>query len=176
MSCGILGARFRVFRWDGTRFEPPLTRMNTPDLLDALEYPSRSSFVAASTRSVAPEHAHIFRRAVDSCHLVGGFSLKPPRNSRSSESTPVVFVVEASSDEEADTLHRRIWNQNITPFVLVRTPEHLRLYSGFEYAPAINEQNFQKGLLKGLIRFDEVLTRLADFRASAIEDGSLWRN
>ena len=176
MPCGILGARFRVFRWDGTRFEPPLTRMNTPDLLDALEYPSRSSFVAASTRSVAPEHAHIFRRAVDSCHLVGGFSLKPPRDSRSSESTPVVFVVEASSDEEADTLHRRIWNQNITPFVLVRTPEHLRLYSGFEYAPAINEQNFQKGLLKGLIRFDEVLTRLADFRASAIEDGSLWRN
>ena len=150
--------------------------MNTTDLLHALEYPRSSSFLAASSISAAPEHAHIFRRAVDSCHLVGGFSLKPPLKSRSHERTPVVFVVEASSDEEADTFHRRIWNQNITPFLLVRTPEHLRLYAGFEYAPAINEQNSQKGLLNGLIRFDEVLTSLADFRASAIEDGSLWRN
>ena len=150
--------------------------MNTTDLLDALEYPSRSRFVAESTRSAAPEHAHTFRRAVSSCHLVGGFSLKPPQESRSPDSTPVVFVAEACSDEEADTIHRRIWNQNITPFLLVRTPEHLRLYSGFEYAPAINGQNPQKGLINGLIRFDDVLTRLADFRVSAIEDGSLWRN
>ena len=149
--------------------------MTTTELLDALAYSHRTSFVADSTRSVAPEHAHIFRRAVSSCHLVGGFSLKPPRESRSTDSTPIVFVAEADSDAAADAVHRRVWNQNITPFLLVKTPEHLRLYSGFEYAPSIRPQEPQKGLLNGLIRFDEVLTRLADFRVSAIEDGSLWR-
>jgi hypothetical protein len=149
--------------------------MNTTDLLDALEYSTSPRFVAASEIRATPDHAHIFRRAINSCRLVGSFSLKPSKEGRTTESTPVVFVAEASSDREADDIHRRIWNQNIAPFLLVQTGEHVRLYSGFEYAPA-QDNGTQGGLLKGLVRFDQVLTQLADFRASAIEDGSLWRN
>lgn len=150
--------------------------MTTSDLLEALGYPDSAGFASAAEVGAAPEHAHIFRRAIHTCRLVGTFSLTPSRQKKTLERTPVVVVAEASSDTEADEIHRRVWNQNVTPFLLVQTPEHVRLYSGFEYAPrSKNGAANQAGLLDGLIEFEDVLRKLSDFRASAIEDGQLWR-
>ncbi len=44
---------------------------------------------------------------------------------------PAVCVAEAPTTLDAQKLHRRIWNLGNVPFLLVRLPSEIRVYSGF---------------------------------------------
>ena len=56
-----------------------------------------------------------------------------------------------------------VWNQDIVPFLLVRTPAGLRLYSGFKCNDT--DSGEREGILEPLIQFNEIADRLAEFRA-----------
>jgi len=86
---------------------------------------------------------------------------------------PVVYVCRAESEEDARAIHRRVWNQNVVPFLIVHTDTKVRLYSGFDYATEPRARR-EVGLLReGALR--EVANVLAAFNARAIDDGSVWQ-
>ncbi len=150
--------------------------METQELLEALGYDDRSpSFLTPHRFSESPEHAHVFRRA-EKFGLRGVYLLRRDPASGASASTPIVYVAEAGTPEEADAVHRKVWNQDVVPFLLVKLPTSLRVYAGFTYQTADDSTTLaQQGVLEAAIQLNEVSAKLAEFRAQAIDDGALWR-
>lgn len=153
--------------------------MQTGELLETLGFNDSPHFLRGGALNDAPGYSHIFRRArgEENCRLAGVYTLKETGRSGAEEGVPLVYVCDARSDEQADLIHRRVWNQNVVPFLIVRTPHRIRLYSGFRYgdSDAQEANSPETGVLDGLIKFNEVASKLRAFHADAIDDGTLWR-
>lgn len=146
--------------------------MQTDELIQSLGYADSPRFLREEGVGQVPQHAQLFRRAFRDCGVRGVYLLRD----ESELAAPAVYVAEAGSASAADEIHRKVWNQNVVPFVLVRTPHDVRLYSGFHYRPAGGATPAsQRGLLESAIAFRDVLDRLKDLRATAIDDGTVWR-
>ena len=151
--------------------------MKTSELLVELGYAESSNFLGAAKFGEALEHAHIFRRAAEDFRLHGVYLLRQDSRQGQNVSTPVIYVAEAKTREEADEIHRKVWNQNVVPFLLVRTPDGVWLYSGFRYdwkTPPRSQQQEQQGILEAAIAFNDVTKKLSNFYAQAIDNGTLW--
>jgi hypothetical protein len=151
--------------------------MDIGGLIDTLGYKDSTNFLSIDRLDHATEHAHIFRRAVRTCRLHGVYVLHEHDQASHHTSTPIVYVASAESKHDADLIHKRVWNQNVVPFLLVRTPECVRLYSGFWYQRASRDRysdDEQRGVLEAAVRFSEVATRLRSFHARSIDNGTLW--
>jgi hypothetical protein len=153
--------------------------MRGSQLIEALGYGASASFASARKLDDVSQHSHVFRRAVHACKLHGGqfmgvYQLRGA-DSTDAPATPVVYTAEAPSFAAADEIHRKVWNQNAVPFLLVRIPDGVRLYSGFRYEPASGPRDQQQGVLEVCVAFDDVLSKLSEFHARSIDDGSLWR-
>jgi len=149
--------------------------MDLPSLIETLGYQTSGNFLRRGTIAFdrAPDIGHIFRTAAlrKTCRLEGVYTLRPFDNKGSP--VPVVYVCEADHLATADEVHRLVWNQDIVPFLLVRTPAGLRLYSGFTCNDT--DAGDHEGVLEPLIQFNEIADKLAEFQASAIDSGDLWR-
>src|ERR1017187_5719048 len=149
--------------------------MHLLDLIDTLGYRTSGNYFQRGTAAFErlPDIGHILRTAARqrACRLEGVYALRPFNDDGSP--VPVVYVCEAENIVAADEIHRLVWNQDIVPFLLVRTPAGLRLYSGFK----CNDTNDgeREGVLEPLIEFNEIADRLAEFHANAIDSGELWR-
>lgn len=150
--------------------------METTDLIEELGYSASPHFLPFEKFGEVPEHAQVFRKAFTHSSVQGVYLLRDDSRPKSSSTpTPVVYVAQAETETEAAAIHKRVWNQNIVPFLIVRTPKGIRLYSGFSYDENLRPAGEREGVLAELIQFHEVSVRLAAFRASAIDDGQLWR-
>jgi hypothetical protein len=149
--------------------------MHLPNLIDTLGYRTSGSFFQRGTAAFErmPDFGHILRTAARqrACRLEGVYALRPFKDEGSP--VPVVYVCEAENIAAADEIHRLVWNQDIVPFLLVRMPAGLRLYSGFKCND--EDDGGHGGLLEPLIQFNEIAGRLAEFHAMAIDSGELWR-
>ena len=149
--------------------------MHLPELLDALGYSTSGNFLRRGTAAFdrAPDIGHILRTAARrrACRLEGVYALRPFNDEGSP--VPVVYVCEADDMAAADEIHTLVWNQDIVPFLLVRTPAGLRLYSGFKCNDA--DTGEREGILEPLIQFNEIADKLAEFHSRAIDSGELWR-
>jgi hypothetical protein len=150
--------------------------MDTQELFGHLGYDERSeSFLTPRRFAEVPEHTHVFQRA-ERFGLKGVYLLRRDPASGATASTPAVYVVEAPTEQEADEVHRKVWNQDIVPFVLVKLPRSLRLYAGFSYQKSNDTASQEhRGVLQAAIAFNEISSKLAAFRAQAIDNGTLWR-
>src|ERR1035441_862410 len=149
--------------------------MQLPELLNALGYSTSGNFLQRGTAAFdrAPDIGHILRTAARrrACRLEGVYALRPFNDEGSP--VPVVYVCEADDMAAADEIHTLVWNQDIVPFLLIRTPTGLRLYSGFKCSDTDGGE--REGILEPLIQFNEIADRLAEFCAEAIDSGALWR-
>ncbi len=148
--------------------------MDTSGLIDALEYKESPHFLVPDQFDEIAEHSHLFERASRRCSVRGVYLLRDESRPGLS-SSPVLYVAQADSEKEADRIHRLVWNQNVVPFLLVRTPRGVRLYSGFAYGSEPSAKGEREGVLEGMVAFEEIAVHLAAFRASAIDDGTLFR-
>lgn len=148
--------------------------MHLQSLLDELGYSASGNFFRRGTAAFerAPDIGHILRSAArrKACRLEGVYTLRPFDGGGST--VPVVYVCDADSTAAADEVHRLVWNQDIVPFLLVRTPTGLRLYSGFKCQDT--NAGGREGILDPLIQFNDIAEKLAEFRAEAIDSGELW--
>src|SRR3989442_6628274 len=82
------------------------------------------------------ESVHRFRLAKESkkekFRVKGFYVFRTDRNAQLA-AKPAVCVAEAPSPADAQRLHRRIWNLGDVPFLIVRLPDQIRVYSGFAY-------------------------------------------
>lgn len=147
--------------------------MQTEALIQNLGYADSPRFVRQDGLGHVPQYAHVFRRAFRDCGVRGVYLLRDDSEERAA---PALYVAEAESASMADQIHRKVWNQNVVPFLLVRTPADVRLYSGFHYRAADGSTPpEQRGVLEVSVAFSDVLERLKDLRAIAIDDGTVWR-
>lgn len=141
------------------------------ELLDKLGFTDSPFYLRKGTRSfaTAANVGHILRAATKpECGLVGAYILSDIDDTGSAP-TPVVYVCKANTEADADEVHRLVWNQDITPFVIVYTPKGIKFYSGFEYSHGGN------GHLTPLLAFNEASKTVKKFHASEINSGRFWK-
>ena len=83
---------------------------------------------------------------------------------------PVVFVVQVNSETDARRVHRFVWNQNQSPFLIVESPSTIRIYPGFAF-----DRDHDVPLFPAVLKSAaNALESLAAFRAESIDNGTLW--
>jgi hypothetical protein len=87
----------------------------------------------------------------------------------------VLYFCQANTEAEAQSIHKRVWNQGIVPSILVQPPVYLRLYSGFRYKHVSPSETETEGILQASIAFNDVANQLAAFQAHAIDNGTRWQ-
>lgn len=124
----------------------------------------------------APGYGHIFRRgesktdAASSWRVEGVYCLRDS-NSQPERIVPIVYVCRADDAAAATDLHKLVWNQDVVPYVLVHTPQGIRIYSGFRYG---NEaQPGANGVLRALIDFNQCDDIVSLFHSRSIDSGRL---
>ena len=80
----------------------------------------------------------------------------------------------ANTEQEAREIHRKVWNQNAVPFLLVISTGWVRLYPGFQYERDVNEDPLA-GALRVLHDFHDVTSPFGPIHASEIDNGGIWR-
>lgn len=117
------------------------------------------------------DYGHLFRRATrDPCRLQGVYTLRQSETS----AIPVVYVCDTASETEAREVHRLVWNQDTVPFLIVNSPESVRVYPGFcrqrESAPIRAIETVERSFAEADIE------RIAEtLGASAVDAGDTWR-
>ena len=144
------------------------------DAAQVLGYTNSPNFLTAEEHFPhTQELGYVFRKAETECGLQGVYVLRS--KAANASPIPIVYVCQAATEAEAGLIHKHVWNQGTVPFVLVQTPAYLRLYSGFLYRAPSAAGTENAGILKAAVDFNEVIDQLAEFQASAIDDGTLWK-
>ena len=148
--------------------------MELNDILNALQYSNSPNFLTGLALESDRDFGHIFRKAQAECKLQGVYGLNGSLYDRSLGNVPVVYVCEADSETEAREIHRKVWNQNAVPFLLVVSRGWIRLYPGFRYDRDVSSDRMQ-GALKILEDFNQIAIQLKSLRAESVDSGLVWR-
>lgn len=146
----------------------------TDEVLAALGYAGSRSCLRGRELAHAQSYGHIFRRARTHAGLDAVYCLRPfETTERASRSgiIPVTYVCGAGSIEEADDIHRLVWNQNVVPLLVVLTPTGVRLYTGFEH-PSTARGDRSSLLVESAL--SDATRRLEAVSARAIDSGEVW--
>src|ERR1035441_8637288 len=101
--------------------------------IKSLGYSDSPNFLVGEALDVDRDFGHIYRKARAECRLQGVYLLNAAAFDRSQSNVPVVYVCEADSEAEAREIHKKVWNQNAVPFLIIVSPVAIRLYPGFSY-------------------------------------------
>lgn len=124
-----------------------------------------------------PETAHLFRAAQE-IGVEGAYVIQTSsKQDKILPAQPVVYIADIQiGDEEAAQLkakeiHQGLWNLCFAPFIIIRLPHQIRIYTGFNYS----ETDLETGLLEQPIVDKSQLPRLIEnFSATAIDTGQIW--
>ena len=145
------------------------------ELLTRLEY-NHSPHYRNKASDFEPETVHLFRTVKDlkvNGHVDGiyVFETSLAGESKILAAQPIVFMATADTETDARQIHRSIWNLCYAPFLIVRLPHQIRIYTGFNYSP-----EWEKIGLLDTIDSDERLDLLRIFSAEAINTGTIWKS
>src|SRR5947209_6778038 len=158
-------------------------KMELNEILSLLQYRDSPNFLQGKALERDRDFGHVFRKAASApdksdpfpCNLKGVYVLNGAEYDKSRGSVPIVYVCEAESEAHARKIHRKVWNQNVVPFLLVVSRGWMRLYPGFQYESENPNDNAFQGALLALDDFRTIATRFSAIRARAIDSGSVWQ-
>lgn len=158
--------------------------MTLDDLLEKLGYHGSPQFLRRGDGrfETEPGLGHIFRRGEDKnedvqkqrWHVEGVYGLRDT-NQNSERFVPIVYVCRAADGAAAQELHRKVWNQDVVPYVIVHEPSGVRVYAGFHFDER-GETDSQRGVIKALTDFDRVDSIIKLFSAATIDEGKIWQD
>jgi hypothetical protein len=140
-------------------------------LLDSLGYQQSANYLRGKALETDRDFGHVFRKAQEECNLHGAYILNGAAFDNSRGTVPTVFVCRAKSEGEARDIHKRVWNQNAVPFLLIVGTGWIRLYPGFQY----ERDAVDNVAIRVLSDFQQVATQLGPIHASAIDSGMVWK-
>lgn len=149
--------------------------LSTDALIGELGYADAPTFLREPDFQEFPALSWQLRLAAKKCGLKGVYALRSDPSAKSV--IPVVYVCEARDRKEADRIHRLVWNQNVAPFLIVRTPSDVRLYSGFAYpceAGAASGRSPADVLRESVSAMDLASRVVPSFHADSIDNGRIW--
>jgi len=148
--------------------------MPLAELLNALDYDQFPQYYLKTDEKNRPDVAPLLQAAgdagVDGIYV---FQSSPPRKNIL-PLRPAVYIAEAQTPEEAREIHHALFNLGKAPFLIVKLPNQIRVYTGFDYS----FEEPKKGLIEDEISPDKnsVRTQLTEFCAESINTGNLWRS
>ena len=148
--------------------------MELNDVLTSLQYRDSPGFLQGKSLELDRDFGHIFRKAQAECGLEGVYVLNGAAYEKSRGNVPVVYVCRADSEAEAREIHRKVWNQNAVPFLLVVSRGWIRLYPGFRYEREPRRDGLQ-GALQILDDLSQIPAKLKAIQAEAVDSGAIWR-
>jgi hypothetical protein len=161
-----------------------LRLMNFDDFLTKLGYSGSPQFLRRGDGRFESEPGlgHIFRRGEDKnddknkrrWRVEGVYGLRDT-NKNSERFVPIVYVCRADDGAAAHELHKKVWNQDVVPYVLVHEPSGVRVYAGFHFDEQ-GKTDAQRGIIQALTDFDRVESIIKLFAAATIDDGKIWQN
>ena len=87
------------------------------------------------------ETAHLFHVSREvGVRGIYTFETSPSQKQRLLPARPAVYVAEAETAEQARQIHRSLWNLSYAPFVIIRLPHQIWVYTGFSYAYDSDEE------------------------------------
>jgi hypothetical protein len=92
--------------------------MEPDQVIELLGYDRSPSFLTADALAADRDNGHIYRKARQECGLIGAYTLQASAFDRTQADITAVYVCSVASEEQASLIHRRVWNQNIVPFLL----------------------------------------------------------
>jgi len=144
-------------------------------VLNALQYHGSPNFLSGGRLESDRDFGHVFRKAQQAeCNLRGAYVLNAAAYDAPQGNIPVVYICEAKSESEARQIHRRVWNQNVVPFLLVVSPAWVRLYPGFRYESDVSGDP-REGALQVLQDFNQIAGQLGALRAESVDSGLVWK-
>lgn len=149
--------------------------MTAAHISKALGYDGSLRWVAADALRALASRDHPIARTVHACQHFGGSLWGVYMLQSSRTETPAAWVVDAPSMDAADEIHRRVWNQDVAPFLLMATPAGVRVCTGFRYGSP-DRPDDQRGVLHAALALDEVGAALDDLHAERIDAGVPWRS
>lgn len=125
-----------------------------------------------------PETAHLFRAAQE-IGVVGTYVIQTsPNKGHILPAQPVVYIADVQETDEnavqlkVKEIHRGLWNLCFAPFIILKLPHQIRIYTGFNYS----EVEEDTGLLEPPIVDKSQLPQLIkNFSATAIDKGQVWK-
>jgi hypothetical protein len=148
--------------------------MTIVELLDRLGYTKSDNYLSPDEwdSAHAVDFAHLFRRAAKKpCHLHGVYALRDGLH----VVAPLVYVCDAASEADAKEIHRLVWNQDAVPFLIVNSPETVRVYPGFCPGSTHKRNPGLEAVLQTFNSADETrIVRTLD--AAALDSGSTWKD
>jgi hypothetical protein len=149
--------------------------LSLDNLLLELGY-RQSSFYREDLSNTDVSVAHLLRDA-QRAHVRGSYFIRTVgAETGATRERPAVYVAEANTASEAREIHRQLWNQGTTPFLLVSMPGQVRIYTGFAYDDK-NEKvgQIEKPLDTTSLSLHEIVKRLQYLRSESIDSGDIWR-
>lgn len=142
------------------------------DLLAELGYPQSPFFRESGDNTDLPM-PHLVRDA-QRANVRGTYFIRT-MGGEVRRDRPAVYVAEATTPDDARAIHRHLWNQGTTPFLLVSLPGQVRVYTPFAY----DEWNERVGQVAEPVNtalgLGEVIKHLGFLRADSIDSGEIWR-
>lgn len=140
------------------------------ELLENLNY-AQSSHYRPTDGALDADTAHIFRAAHEA-GVKGIYVIEasPKTKNKILAARPTVYIAEADTVEKAREIHRSLWNLGYAPFIIVRLPYQIRIYTGFDYGEGTDH-----GLLDE-IDLNQLNKLLTDFKAESIDTGHIWKS
>lgn len=153
-----------------------MTAYNIDSLLHQLGYDESPHYYRTQqVDTLSPETAHLFRNiektGIDGIYF---FDTGPDSRENYHPPRPAVYVAQAATPYEARQIHRRLWNLCNVPFLIIKLPHQIRVYTGFNYSEKDEKQGFIDEF--GIDRIRELNELLEDFKASSIDTGMIWKS
>jgi hypothetical protein len=89
----------------------------------------------------------------------------------SSSSRPAIVVANVNNASGATEIQKQIWNEGISPFLLILLPSELRIYSAYSYEREHPESSL---ILTASRTVEEIKSKLLHFLGSSINQGLIW--
>lgn len=148
--------------------------METAELLDRLGYQESGNYLRKDRGDFdrVVDYGHLFRRAAkEPCRLQGVYALRASQH----VAVPIVYVCDAPSEEDAKKIHRLVWNQDTVPFLIVNSPETVRVYPGFSRERSAGRSRGLQRILQAFSNAD--IERIAQtLHADAVDSGQTWND
>lgn len=143
-------------------------------ILNSLHYSNSPNFIVGNALDLDRDFGHIFRKARAECNLQGAYVLNAAAYGNSQGTVPVVYVCHAESETEAREIHRKVWNQNAVPFLIVASEKWIRLYPGFRFERDVHGDPLY-GALQVLENFNQAVGHIKALQAESVDSGVVWK-
>ena len=154
--------------------------LDLQELLTELDY-YKSPYYRRQESEFEPETVHLFRVAqeinksdeingeIDGVYVI---ETSPKDTQAILPAQPVVYIATAETEDAAREIHRNLWNLCYAPFLIIKLPHQIRIYTGFNYSA--EKENV--GLLVDPIDTLARLTILQSFSSLAIDSKQIWQS